>query len=257
MIILSGEKTVSLSVLSAHMNLRVLTHGLHIQKTEVLLQVVLRDKKFVLLLMVLVLSLVLTGCFAGSNSPSESTYSISGQVVDAETEEGVEGITIVVAGQNVVAETDEEGRWTLDGVKGEATIVPTAKGYTFEPPSRVATLGTRGQDFDFVATREDGVYPPTKEYSLFGRVTKDGEPFNDVIILFDGEHISAGLSTLPGLGDSPDGVWQQEGLKGPITVSLVYNLPSCTFTPTEYHVDPNDDDFHEYRSKLDFEVTCN
>lgn len=217
---------------------------------------VVRRKKMLLLVSSLVLALVLTGCFGSPNTSSDAAYTIRGQIVDAETEEGLEGITVAVAGQSIVVTTDEEGRWTLEGLKGQVTIIPTAKGYIFDPISRTATFGTRGQSFDFVASKDDGTFPPDKEYSLFGKVTRNGEPFNDAIVFFEGEHISDGLSTLPGLGETPDGVWQQNGLKGPVKVSLIYNLPTCTFDPPYYKVDPNDEDFYDYRSKLDFEITC-
>lgn len=62
-----------------------------------------------------------TGCLGGG-SKSPTTYTVSGQVTDANGE-GVANVTIV-ASSSATATTDVDGKWTLTGLKNAVTLTP-------------------------------------------------------------------------------------------------------------------------------------
>lgn len=103
------------------------------------------------LCLILSLMLVLAGCFGGSDGSGESgdsvdsDYHISGTVVDGETGEGLEGISIKVeteSDEDKMVYTNEDGVWEVSGLDGEVELIPVKEGFIFEPESIIV----RGED---------------------------------------------------------------------------------------------------------------
>ena len=88
-----------------------------------------RRNKFLSLILLLLLSVSFIACSSGETDEGE--YSISGQIIDEE-EQAVEDVSIsfqgvLTRGKNVdygVAKTDEEGRFSKDGLLGLVKITP-------------------------------------------------------------------------------------------------------------------------------------
>ena len=92
----------------------------------------------------LLISLILTGCFGGKAGNKGKPYIASGRVTDSNGN-GVEGILISLNGQkNSVVETDGEGTWQAE-VTGEVTVMPT--GHAFDRPSAIVTQSSPTADF--------------------------------------------------------------------------------------------------------------
>lgn len=91
-------------------------------------------------------ALVLVGCTA---APSPSAYTISGRVLDADGN-GVPGVAIgITGGATGTVTTDEDGRWSFSGARGQVTVTPAHPDYEFDPPSR--TIAGASGSVDFVA----------------------------------------------------------------------------------------------------------
>ena len=76
-------------------------------------------------------------------------YFISGQITEVQTDNPIDGV-IVTAGNNITTTTDQNGYFTLNGVKeGIYKITPSKKSLAFSPPFRNVTIPpvATGQDF--------------------------------------------------------------------------------------------------------------
>ncbi len=62
------------------------------------------------------LTVVLVGVLAPTSLPAQAMGSISGQVLDAITREPIPDVIISVVGSDLIAGTDEDGRYTIDSV---------------------------------------------------------------------------------------------------------------------------------------------
>jgi len=148
----------------------------------------------------------LTGCSSG---PSPSAYTVRGRVTIATAPggqpAGLDGVTIAATGGYTGAErTDQDGRWSMSGLRGTVTITPAKNGYTFSPMSTI--VSSARDDVDFTASRED------VSYAVSGRVLDcRGEGIPGVHIDLDGGY---GMVTT-GTG----GAWSISGLQGRVTAT--------------------------------------
>ncbi|WP_408954413.1 5'-nucleotidase C-terminal domain-containing protein [Natroniella sp. ANB-PHB2] len=90
----------------------------------------LDNKRLILLTLMLVTALMVVGCL--DDDIVLEPYEISGQVIEAETGEAVEGVTIGFDNIDGSVTTDEEGRWSKT-VEDEVTITPVKEGFVFTP----------------------------------------------------------------------------------------------------------------------------
>lgn len=74
------------------------------------------------------------------------SYSASGRVVDLQGV-GVSGILITVLGTNIETTTGFDGRFSIQGLREPATIVPHKPGAVFTPDSRTVAASTEGISF--------------------------------------------------------------------------------------------------------------
>src|SRR5690606_40343600 len=81
--------------------------------------------------------------------PISSAYTISGRVLDADGN-GVPGVAIgITGGATGTVTTDEDGRWSFSGARGQVTVTPAHPDYEFDPPSRTRSEERRvGKEAD-------------------------------------------------------------------------------------------------------------
>lgn len=87
------------------------------------------------------------GCSLGK---TDSTYAISGIIVDDETNAPVENVLISSEMGDVY--TDKDGKYTINGINGAILVKPSKDGYHFEMQSKKVT--GKGDDANFVASKE-------------------------------------------------------------------------------------------------------
>ncbi|GEM_PF-6074908 len=101
----------------------------------------------IVILMVLAVTLSLTGCSRKSNSGGSKTYTVSGEVVDGNGV-GIEGVNIVVTGGVSASTTTENGgKYTFTGLTGTCTLTPVLEEYIFEPNNRVVSKDSSNVNF--------------------------------------------------------------------------------------------------------------
>ncbi len=155
-------------------------------------------------------------------TPVVITYAVSGTVtVD---EEPLEGVTISFSDETEPVVTDEEGKWSAEGLVGEVKVIPTKEDYTFEPEEDVVT-GAR-DDVNFVGTY---VGP----YEISGTVLEDGEPLEGVTITLTGD-------TEETTTTDAEGKWMVEEVEGEVTVTP--SKDDYTFEPEDEFVTGARDD---------------
>lgn len=160
--------------------------------------IILQKKKLLIFVVLLIsLSLLFVGCENSSpTSSSDDTYSISGQVQNLE-EEGIEDVTISVAGSSKSVTTDSEGKFSITGLSGNNDLLPAKEYYAFKPDSVTVTdeeeVSFQSQKLKIVFTsgRDDG-----NEGSDMFSINIDGTNISEYYTL--DEHIWGGMV-------SPDG----------------------------------------------------
>lgn len=163
-------------------------------------------RNWLLLALIALVPVALTGCSSG---PSPSAYTVRGRVTIATAPggqpAGLADVTIAATGGYTGAErTDQDGRWSMSGLRGTVTITPAKNGYTFSPMSTI--VSSARDDVDFTASRED------VSYAVSGRVLDcRGEGIPGVHIDLDGGY---GMVTT-GTG----GAWSISGLQGRVTAT--------------------------------------
>lgn len=111
-----------------------------------------KDVSYVVVLVVV--SLSLTGCFGGSRS-----HTVSGEVVP-ENGHGIAGVEIVVTGgKRLVTTTDDGGEYVFTGLTDICTLVPFLDGYTCEPTQITVTKERNNTNFIETAI-------PVEEFNL-------------------------------------------------------------------------------------------
>lgn len=112
-------------------------------------------KSLVLLILLISLSLLFTGCSQNSSeSPSVNEYSVSGEVVDFNGE-GVENVKVMAENEGKVATTDANGKWQLSDLSGEVNLVAKKESYIFKPHSEKVT-GEKEVDFKLESETDSG-----------------------------------------------------------------------------------------------------
>lgn len=161
------------------------------------------------LLSIILASLLLAGCGPSNTVP---TYNVSGRVTLAEGGSGLSGVKIACGNQGTT-ETRSDGSWTMYGLKGTVSILPSKAGYDFEPSSR--TVSGADSNVNFVAS-------PIGTYSASGYVRDSlGAPLPDVRVEFD-----RGFTSVT---TTHDGKWIKYGLFG--TVVARPKKDGWTFSP--------------------------
>ncbi len=145
-------------------------------------------------------------------------YFIAGVITDP-TGAPVEGVQVTVDGQSDV--TNAQGQYRVENLSaGTYTVTPSMDDRSFEPESRVVTVGPSATTIDFTARRG---------YDISGVVrTTAGDPLAGVTIS-DGQHaaVSAG-----------DGTWAIEDIPAG-TYTLTAQLAGYVFTPATQEVTVN------------------
>ncbi len=122
-----------------------------------------RSSTILILVSMMVLSLVLTGC----GSSGEATYSITGAVTIGGAP--LAGVTITLSNgpSSGVSVTDSNGNYAFGGLSsGTYIITPTRAGYTFLPQTRPAYLyGLNADGFNFSASR--GIVVSSTTHTLY------------------------------------------------------------------------------------------
>lgn len=98
-----------------------------------------RASKWYLPVLLLSFVVILSACSGGGNlttKPKDTTdtYSVSGTVIDADTEQGIKDVNIALTGNtNRTTTTNDGGAWSFDNLTGQHTIKPALEGYEFVP----------------------------------------------------------------------------------------------------------------------------
>jgi alpha-tubulin suppressor-like RCC1 family protein len=109
-----------------------------------------RSFTFLILLSMIVLSLVLSGC----SSSGELTWSVTGVVLSGGSP--LAGVTVTLTGPSTgVYTTDANGNYSFGGLQtGTYAVTPSLAGYTFVPTYRPVYLyGSNADGFNFYASR--------------------------------------------------------------------------------------------------------
>lgn len=175
-----------------------------------------------LLFVLLALALLVAGCGGGSSSsPKPKTYEASGIITDS-SDKPIEGVTLNFGGAATIVQTDDKGKWTRSGLRGEVTVTPVHEDYTFEPASR--PLKKAATNVDFVGTKKTHPTDPDPEptYNVSGKITDGNDsPIEGVTLNF------GGAATTVQTDDK--GQWTRTDLKGEVTVTPTHD--DYTFQP--------------------------
>jgi|LSQX01.1.fsa_nt_gb hypothetical protein len=99
------------------------------------------------IMLVGIISVSLSGCFGGGGQ-TQTTYKVSGQVtLSGNPLEGVSDVKLAFSDGYGTANTDANGKWVKDGLKGTITITPAKEGWIFEPPNQSVTGKANNVDF--------------------------------------------------------------------------------------------------------------
>lgn len=94
------------------------------------------------------IALIAAGCANTSGpAPNEQIFFAFGTVTD-ENGVGVEGVELYADGHAGIAETDENGRWSLGGLQGNTVITPAKDGWYFNPPQVTVNFQNREGYFE-------------------------------------------------------------------------------------------------------------
>jgi len=115
---------------------------------------ILTTKRFTALLIILLIIVSLTACGGGSNNPAQSTYTVSGQIIDGDGR-GVKGVTIHFSGGFGTAETDNKGEWNKSGLKGEVEISPAKSEVAVFDPNKVTVDRKENVNFKILLYEEN------------------------------------------------------------------------------------------------------
>lgn len=102
-----------------------------------------RRSKRLLLAAAMLLAATLAGCLS---LQSDTVYFVHGTVRDTEGRP-VPGVIITAAGGDAVAESDEDGRWILTGVRNEMIVSAHKDRWTFAPAAVTVSPNSRRADF--------------------------------------------------------------------------------------------------------------
>lgn len=167
--------------------------------------------------LVLVFGLLLVGCFGAGKK-----YSVSGVVAD-NLGTGLGGVELVLEGAktSLVAETADDGSWSVQGLTGSAKVTPSKAGWSFTPASREVTKANTAVNFK----------ASEKEYSASGLVL-DGLDIGvaGVELALEGAGISRTVTT------GEDGLWHAGRLTG--TVRVTPSKEGWFFNPAVGEVTP-------------------
>lgn len=107
----------------------------------------------------------LFGC--GKSIPSSTKYNVSGRIIDGNGN-GIQGVTITFNPGSSITQTDADGKWSMAGISGNATVTPAKQEWTFNPSNR--TVSQAATNINFTGTRNQ--YALTVQVSGNGNVTK-------------------------------------------------------------------------------------
>ncbi len=138
-----------------------------------------------------------SGCSFGE---TDSTYSISGTVIDDVSGDPVENAVISCDKGEFV--TDENGKYTISGLVGSIVISPSAEGYCFEVVSKKITSSS--DDANFVAS---------KIYTVSGYTKSNDTAVSNVSVIL--QSLAGTFST----SSDENGYFVASGVAGTTTVS--------------------------------------
>ena len=111
-----------------------------------------------LFVVVVAISLILSGCFGGGSGGDSTPYAASGRITDVQGN-GVSGITVSFSGgTSSSTTTDAEGKWQAS-LKGTVRVEP--QGYRFDPPYKNVT--SKSSKADFVLLEDEYIVLHEKE----------------------------------------------------------------------------------------------
>ncbi len=183
------------------------------------------SRKFLILLVIGVLSIILVGCtFVNS-----STHTIGGYVKDA-LGNAVPNVTLHISYPNgyKTTFTNDRGYWSESSVIGKTTITPEATGWTFNPPTKTLYVDKNENNVNFTGN--------PLNYFVSGYV-KDGEGngISGVTITFESSQSEA-----TPVKTNLSGFWKSGLLNGKVKVRALKN--GWLFHPNEIPVSGLRDD---------------
>ena len=103
-----------------------------------------------LFVVVVAISLILSGCFGGGSGGDSTPYAASGRITDVQGN-GVSGVTVLFSGgTSSSTTTDADGKWQAS-LKGTVRIEPFALGYDFEPQYKTVSDSSSKVNFTMIA----------------------------------------------------------------------------------------------------------
>lgn len=163
---------------------------------------------------ILLLGLLLFAAGCGPQQPP--AYTVAGRIVD-EDGQGVSGVMLMAEGVDRVVETGSDGRWQLDELVGEVTLLPHADGWDFIPDRQTVTDAITDVQFEMV----------TPAYRVSGTVRDaQGNGVPGVVVTAE----ATGQQSRTGA----DGTWRIDGLR--TRTKIAASKPGGFFTPAEREV---------------------
>ena len=149
---------------------------------------------------------------AQANTAQSQTGTIAGVVIDDRTDQPIKGVSIIVQGQSIVAETDTNGRFSLTAPRGRQTIGAAIIGYALLSTD----VEVADAPLDMTIRLSEGAGAYTEKVTVSGSLRRESDSVPGGTSLFGRE-----LETLRGaVLDDP--------------LRAIQSLPSATAT----------DDFH-------------
>ena len=163
-------------------------------------------------------------------------YNVSGKITD-NIGNKIDNVIIRFSNGAEPVETEEDGTWNKDNLKGEVTVTPEKNGFSFDPSSRTVNGKNSYVNFTAIEATDD-------IYNISGKIEDSlGNGIGDVILRFSGSYES--------IKTDSDGTYTKEGLKGEVTVTP--EKVNYTFDPTERTVN-NSDKFINFIGKTSYSL---
>jgi len=172
-----------------------------------------RRKSRVLSCFILVCILLsVAGCFGGGGGGGGSkTYTVSGRVVRADNNQGIQGVTIAFSGGFGTATTGTDGKWSKSGLKGTVTVTPSKQGWAFDPLIRQVSGAADNVNFVGVEANSITFGDPNLEAAVREAIRK---PTGDIT--------NADVMHLISLDASDRGIYSLDGIQHLVNLRHLY-----------------------------------
>lgn len=156
---------------------------------------ILTAKRYTAISVIFLVIIILASCGGGSNNPAQSTYTVSGEIIEADGG-GAEGVTIYFSGGFGTAETNNKGKWSKSGLKGEVEISPAKSEVAVFDPNKVTVdkredisfkillyeeeLEEINTTYDSVKSKVNKLYDPTNRAQSLSQIAQDVQNLSGV-----------------------------------------------------------------------------